>query len=64
MTTPTPRTDAVWKSNTDIEGCITNIEPIYVEMAKMEQEISFLRFRLLVLQCKTGPATTQKYALN
>jgi hypothetical protein len=33
-------------------------------MTKMEEEISFLRFRLLVLQCKTGPATTQKYALN
>jgi hypothetical protein len=64
MTTQTPRTDAVWKANTDIEGCITNIEPIYVEMTKMEEEISFLRFRLLVLQSKSGPATTQKYALN
>ncbi len=64
MTTQTPRTDAVWKANTDIEGCITNIEPIYAEMTKMEQEISYLRFRLLVLQCKSGPATTQKYELN
>jgi hypothetical protein len=64
MTTPTPRTDAVWDANTDIEGCITNIEPIYVEMTKMEEEINYLRFRLLVLQCKTAPATTQKYALN
>ena len=64
MITPTQRTEAVWKANTDIDGCITNIEPIYVEMTKMEEEISYLRFRLLVLQCKTGPATTQKYELN
>ena len=64
MITPTPRTEAVWKANTDIDGCITNIEPIYIEMMKMESEISYLRFRLLVLQCKTGPATTQKYELN
>ena len=64
MITPTPRTEAVWKANTDIDGCITNIEPIYIEMMKMEEEIIYLRFRLLVLRCKTGPATTQKYELN
>lgn len=64
MITPTPRTEAVWKANTDIDGCITNIEPIYIEMMKMEEEIIYLRFLLLVLRCKTGPATTQKYELN
>lgn len=64
MITPTSRTEAVWKANTDIDGCITNIEPIYVEMMKMEEEISYLRFRLLVLQCKNSPETTQKYELN
>jgi hypothetical protein len=58
MTTPTPRTDAVWKANTDIEGCITNIEPIYVEMTKMEEEISYLRFRLIVLHCDESMETT------
>ena len=47
MITPTPRTEAVWKANTDIDGCITNIEPIYIEMMKMEEEIIYLRFRLL-----------------
>jgi hypothetical protein len=64
MITPTPRTEAVWKANTDIDGCITNIEPIYIEMMKMEEEIIYLRFRLLALRCKTGPATTQKHAIN
>jgi hypothetical protein len=58
MTTQTPRTDAVWKANTDIEGCITNIEPIYAEMTKMEQEISYLRFRLIVLHCDESMETT------
>jgi hypothetical protein len=62
MTTPTPRTDAVWKANTDIEGCITNIEPIYLQMAKMEDEIIYLRHQLFALQCKLGPETTPKYA--
>jgi hypothetical protein len=62
MTTPTPRTDAVWDANTDIEGCITNIEPIYLQMAKMEDEIIYLRHQLFALQCKLGPETTPKYA--
>ena len=64
MNIPTPRTEAVWKANTDIDGCITNIEPIYIEMMKMEEEIIYLRFRLLALRCKNNPETTQKYELN
>ena len=46
MTTPTPRTDAIWKANTDSDGCVTNLEPLWTTMESMERELINLKARL------------------
>ena len=39
MTTPTPRTDAIWKSSIDDRGAVTRMEPVWNGMEAMEREI-------------------------
>jgi len=44
--TPTPRTDAIWKSSIDDRGAVTRMEPIWNGMEAMEREIIDLKTRL------------------
>jgi hypothetical protein len=44
--TPTPRTDAIWKSSIDDRGAVTRMEPIWNGMEAMEREIIDLKARL------------------
>jgi len=44
--TPTPRTDAIWKSSIDDRGAVTRMEPIWNGMEAMEREITDLKARL------------------
>jgi len=37
--TPTPRTDAIWKSSIDDRGAVTRMEPVWNGMEAMEREI-------------------------
>lgn len=46
MTTPTPRTDAIWKASIDDTGCVTRMEPIWNGLEAMEREIIDLKARL------------------
>jgi hypothetical protein len=44
--TPTPRTDAIWKTSIDDTGCVTRMEPIWNGLVAMELEIIDLKARL------------------
>ena len=44
--TPTPRTDAIWKSSIDDTNCVTRMEPIWNGLETMEREIIDLKARL------------------
>ena len=54
--TPTPRTDAIWKSSIDDTGAVTRMEPIWNGMEAMELEIIDLKARLEYFQKRTEKA--------
>lgn len=60
MTTPTPRTDAIWKASIDDTGCVTRMEPIWNGLEAMEREIIEQRKRIEELETLLRPIDQEK----